>query len=201
MGRQVIAVDVDDVLAASAEGWIAYSNQKWGTNLTVDDYDEDWSKMWGVDRAEEKRRARAVYDAVIIRDFKHYDAALPVLTKLAQRYELMIATSRIQAMHGETLEWLEKHYAGLFSGVHQSGFFDELTPDSHKATKAELVKSIGADYLIDDQLKHCLGVAEAGLEAILFGDYPWNQYGGGELPPRVTRCADWAAVEEYFSGR
>lgn len=200
MKKQVIAVDIDDVLAASAEGWIEFSNQKWGTNLTIEDYDEDWSKMWGVDRAEEKIRSQAVYDAVIIRDFKHHDAALPVLQKLAKRYELVIATSRVQAMHTETLEWLDKHYAGIFSGFHRSGLFDVLTPDSHKGTKAEMIKKIGADYLIDDQPKHCLAVAELGIETILFGDYSWNR-DIGPLPPRVTRCHDWSAIERYFDER
>jgi 5'(3')-deoxyribonucleotidase len=200
MKKQVIAVDVDDVLASSAQGWVDFSNKKWGTNLTVDDYNEDWAKMWGVDREEEKIRAKAVYDAVIIKDFKHHDAALPVLTKLSKKYELVIATSHIQAMHKETLEWLDKHYKGIFSGFHGSGLFDVLTDTSHKGTKADLVKRIGADYLIDDQSKHCLAVADLGIETILFGDYGWNR-DIGPLPPRVTRCFDWAAVEEYFDGR
>jgi 5'(3')-deoxyribonucleotidase len=200
MKKPVIAVDVDDVLAASAQGWVDFSNQKWGTNLTVDDYDEDWSKMWGVDRQEEMKRAKEVYNAVIVRDFRHDDTALPVLQKLAKKYELIVATSRVQAMHTETLEWLDKHYKGIFSGFHRSGLFDVLTPDSHKGTKAELIKKIGADYLIDDQPKHCLAVADLGIETILFGDYGWNS-NIGELPPRVTRCFDWAAVERYFDER
>ena len=45
MRRLRIAVDVDDVLAENAAGVVAFSNQRWGRNLTVDDYDEHWAKM------------------------------------------------------------------------------------------------------------------------------------------------------------
>lgn len=200
MKKPVIAIDVDDVLAASAESWVGFSNEKWGTHLTVDDYDEDWAKMWGVDHEEQIKRAQTVYDSLIVSDFRRYDAALPVLKELTKKYELVIATSRIQAMHAETREWLDKHYAGIFSDFHGSGLFDVLTPDSPKGTKADLIKRIGADYLIDDQPKHCLAVADLGIETILFGDYSWNR-DIGEIPPRVTRCVDWAAVGKYFDGR
>ena len=47
--RQIIAIDIDDVLAESAKVFIEYSNNTWGTSLTVGDYIEDWSKMWQVD--------------------------------------------------------------------------------------------------------------------------------------------------------
>ena len=50
--RLTIAVDIDDVLARQVEGLVTFSNQRWGTVLTVDDYDEDWGVMWGVDLEE-----------------------------------------------------------------------------------------------------------------------------------------------------
>jgi hypothetical protein len=103
-------------------------------------------------------------------------------------------------MHADTLEWLDRHYQGLFSDVHLAGLFDVLTEHSHKGTKVELITRIGADYLIDDQPKHCLAVAQAGGQAILFGDYSWNR-NIGPLPKGVTRCLDWVAVKEYFDGR
>ena len=199
MAKQVIAVDIDDVLAATAESLVAYSNQQWGMNLVPEDYRERWGEMWGVDVETERQRATHVHEQRLFRDFTHDEAALPVLTRLAEKYELVIATSRTRNIRDDTLEWLELHYPGLFSDVHQSGLYDEFTAESHLGTKAELIKEIGADYLIDDQPKHCLAVAEAGIETILFGDYSWQR--GLELPAGVTRCHDWAAVGEYFDGR
>jgi hypothetical protein len=48
--RPRIAVDVDDVLSQSAKGFVAYSNQRWGTKPTVDDYDDHWAEMWKIER-------------------------------------------------------------------------------------------------------------------------------------------------------
>ena len=41
MRRLKIAIDIDDVLADNAEKFTAFSNQRFNTRLTTDDYDED----------------------------------------------------------------------------------------------------------------------------------------------------------------
>lgn len=66
-------------------------------------------------------------------------------------------------------------------------------------TKGELAKSIGADYIIDDQIKHVLAAAELGIRGILFGDYAWNK--ADVLPDNVTRVNDWQEVLNYFETR
>jgi 5'(3')-deoxyribonucleotidase len=206
MARKKIAVDIDDVLAASAAEWVNFSNQQWGTSLTVDDYHEDWAKMWQVDRETESQRARQIYASGMIREFPPDKIAKEVLTELAKDYDLVIATSRVYKVHPDTLAWLDRHYGGIFKEVHMSGIYDRIadgalpTEGQHNLTKGQLVAEIGADYLIDDQPKHCLAAAEAGLEAILFGDYKWNKILKA-LPPGVTFCRDWLAVREYFSDR
>lgn len=50
--KRTIGIDVDDVLSQSAVGFVAYSNQRWLTNLTPDDYDEHWAEMWKIELAE-----------------------------------------------------------------------------------------------------------------------------------------------------
>ena len=197
--KQTIAIDLDDVLASSAQGFVAFSNKKWGTNLTVEDFTEQWGVMWGVDIDEERRRAGDVYDARIIRKFSSVDRAKPVLQKLSEDYHLIVMTSRVNRMKEDTFEWLDTHYKGIFDDVHFSGFYDKITKSSHSYTKAEICREIGSDYLIDDQIKHCFAAAKAGIESLLFGNFSWNQY--EELPSRVTRVRDWNEIGEYFAGR
>jgi len=206
MARQVIAVDIDDVLAATAAEWVDYSNRQWGTTLSVEDYHEDWSVMWQVDRLEESRRANQLYEERFFSTYGPDASAEAVLKRLNRRYDLVIATSRVYKVHTETVEWLDKHFGGIFKDIHHSGIYDPVVegplPERgrHHLTKGQLMAQIGADYLIDDQPKHCLAAASAGIEAILFGDYGWNRR-PRRLPPRVTRCHDWAAVEAYFAAR
>ncbi len=195
--RKTIAVDLDDVLSANAKGFVEFSNKRWATSLTVDDFTERWAEMWEVDLEEEKRRAQDFYEARVIRRFETIDRAKPVLSKLAKDYKLVVLTSRVKRMQKDTFDWLEKHFSGIFDDVHFSGFYDELTLDSHLYTKAEISREIGADYLIDDQLKHCFAVAGVGIETLLFGEYSWNREVA--LPPKVTRVKNWQEVGEYFA--
>lgn len=197
MKKPIIAVDIDDVLADSARAFVAFSNQMWGLNLTEDDFDEDYGKVWGTDRSETERRALQFHDPKVFDAFVPNPDAYTVLQGLKKSYDLVVATSRRQTMRVVTQDWLNRHYDGIFKGVYFSGIYDgEIVPGRFMQTKAELLISLGVHYLIDDQLKHCIAAAEEGKEALLMGDRRWNQHPA--LPPNVTRCKDWQAVAEYF---
>ncbi len=202
MTRPIIGVDLDDVLAANAEGFVAFSNQQWGTNLTINDYDEHWMEVWGVDLEETLLRAQYYHDMEVPAAFKHDTKADRVLRHLAKRYELKIVTSRRKVLEKITHDWLDKHYKGVFDkgSVHFAGIWDGKVDHSsiHK-TKADVVQALGIDYLIDDQLKHCQAVADRGKQAVLFGDYTWNQ--ASQLPSGVVRCKNWQAVRKFFDER
>lgn len=195
--KKTIAVDLDDVLSAGAQGFIDFSNKKWGTNLTLNDFTERWAEMWKVDLEEERRRAKEIYSSGIVRDFKVLDKAYHVLAELSKTYRLVVLTSRVKKIEKDTRDWLDEYFKDIFDEIHFSGFYDKLTLNSHLYTKAEISKEIRADYLIDDQLKHCLAAAEIGVETLLFGDYRWNVL--DNLPSGVKRVSNWDKVGEYFA--
>lgn len=195
MRRLRIAVDIDDVLAENAIGFVTFSNERWGTRLSVDDYNEHWSEMWRIDSEEVERRAHIFHDSGVIRGYAHIGGAEEVLRNMSQVHHLMITTSRRLQVQSDTLLWIEEHFPGIFasSAVYFSGLWDTVHEGSHKLTKTELITQINADVLIDDQLKHCLAVSETGRNAILFGDYTWNR--ADSLPDKVVRCHSWSEVE------
>lgn len=203
MTKPIIAIDIDDVLADNAAGFVAYSNAKWGTNLEVNDYDEHWAKLWNTehDIDETLRRRDDFMASGSYNSYTSKDRAYEVLKQLSERFELRIVTSRLMVMRDGTMDWLHEHYQGIFKDdtVHLAGIWDTLTHQSINMTKADVVKSIGAQYLIDDQLKHCNAAAELDINAVLFGDYGWNQ--AEALPVNVTRIADWDGVLAYFEDR
>lgn len=201
MGKKVIAVDIDDVLAANAEGFTAYSNERYGTTLLPADYHEHWAELWKTDLAETERRSAELHDSGIIASYRHDDQALPVLTGLHQNYSLIIITSRRSSVEQLTRQWLTEHYGELFDDIKFARIFEgPFEPGVVSRTKADLFTSNQVSYAIDDQLKHCLAGAELGIETILFGDYPWNRT-AAKLPKNVTRCKDWLAVKEFFDAR
>lgn len=197
--KQTIAIDLDDVLALNAQEFVNFSNRTWGTNLTIDDFQEDFHKMWGISNDEINKRMHRYIAEEIAADYAHFEEAVPVLKKLSQRYDLVVVTSRRKKLLELTAKWVERYFPGIFKDVHHSGFFDDLHDGSYHMTKAQICQDIGADYLIDDQLKHCIAVAEAGIQALLFGEYSWNR--ATELPERVTRVHNWKDVERSFDGQ
>ena len=202
MPKQTIAVDIDDVLAAFAESFVYYCNQKWGTNLVPDDWTEDWAKLWKVDHLETLKRADVIYESDIFSLVRADIEAARVLKNLAKTYKLVVVTSRPKAVSKDTLEWIEKFFGDVFEEIHFAGFYDDMEktiPEKLKATKADIARQIGAQYLIDDSPKHCLAVAEAGITSILFGDYKWNRH--IKLGPNMVRAKNWKEVEAYFDNR
>jgi 5'(3')-deoxyribonucleotidase len=202
MKKQIIAVDIDDVMAAGAAGFIKYSNETWGHTLTVEDFDENFAVAWGVSIEEAMRRVTQYLESGAHGRFDPLVEALPVLKRLAAKYELIIVTSRRLIIKPETDAWIAKHFPNIFSKIVYAGIYDNSNKDDvhHrlKHTKADVLKDLGADYLIDDQPKHCLGAAEAGVTCLLFGDYKWNR-DITDLPKNVVRTKTWKQVEEYFN--
>jgi uncharacterized HAD superfamily protein len=197
---KTIAIDIDDVLAEQAEAFIDYSNQTWGTTLSVSDYTEDWAKLWSVDLAEIEKRSLTYHASGTMGRFAHKSEAIPILAELRQSYRLIIITSRRSLVREETLQWINDYFSNTFEEIHFAGFFDKTGHGASLLTKADIARQVGADFLIDDQLKHCLAAATAGIDSIVFGDYHWNRT-SSELPHGVTRCRTWHDVGDYFESR
>lgn len=197
--KPIIAVDVDDVIAAHAPALVAYSNRRWGTNLTLDNYHEHWGNMWQVDHQEWQNRTDEYFSSGHIESYDSINGASEVLKKLSRNYKLVVVTARMASIDKPTREWVTKYYPGVFTEIYLTNLWSGSNKDDINRTKADFLKSIKAEYFIDDQLKHVLAAAEIGIKSLLFGCYPWNQTDG--LPACATRVKDWPAVLEYFDGR
>lgn len=194
--KKLIAVDLDDVLAPSAQQYVEYTNHKWGTNLTLEEYNENLTTMWGMDHKQVLDHVEELFGGGFLKRFPKDDAAKPVLDRLKNKYRLVITTSRIRMVYQDTLDWLDEHHPGVFDEIYMAGLYDDGRHDSHIGTKGDLYQSIGADYVIDDQPKHCRSAAAAGIPALLYGVYPWNRK--KEKSNLITRVRDWDEVAEYF---
>lgn len=197
MNKPVIVIDLDNVLAESAKGFVLYSNTNFGTAITLNDYSEDWQTMWSVSLEEAERRSELMLQNEMQRDYRTVAGATSVLTKLNREYKLIILTSRRKKSELYTKQWLQDQYPGIFCEIVFSGLFDTgHVGGSHLLTKGEQYRQLGASFVIDDNLKHCESATQLGIKAILFGDYPWNQ--SKLLPEGVARCEKWSDVNRYF---
>jgi len=195
MSKPVIAVDIDEVLSPLRDVVLAHHNEEYGTNFPVGGPEAHYflSDYTGDSDEVIKAKLSRFVDSEAFRNIKPLEQAVEVLGKLEQRFEIIVVTARQDFYYDVTQEWLKRHFPGVFKSAH---FTDYSVGTELKIPKSQVCRENGASYLVDDSLKNTAEVAAAGLDAILFGDYPWNQ--ADELPDGVTRCKDWPAVLEYF---
>ncbi len=194
MSKEVIAVDVDEVLFPFAEEFIRSHNPKHGTRLELEHFTSyDFDGPLGLSVRETIER---VFDFI---DETEHMCIIPIqdakesVSKLSERFELVVVTARDPRFERVTKEWLEEHFPGCFNGIEMVGY----APIMEKpVTKAEVCAKIGAIALVDDSLPHLKQIAEHGLRGVLFGNYPWNQV--DYLPAGVVRKDNWPRVLEYF---
>lgn len=194
--KPIIAIDVDEVLASNAAGFVEFSNNQWGTNLTVDDYHEHWGELWQANEEETEKRAIQYHTSGSIERLQAIAEAKEALIQLSKSYKLIVLTSRRSIVEKVTREWLEANYPGIFDEIHFAGIWDKVAKDRMSMTKADRLKQLKADYFIDDQPRHCFAAAEAGIKVLLFGDYKWNH--DLDLPRGVTWTKSWQEVLDYF---
>lgn len=195
--KPIIAVDIDDVLAAEAEFVVAYTNKYWGGSYTLEDYTEAWNLFWGVDVDEVERRAEILHRPGVVSQYHVTPGSREVLKQLKEKYELIVVTSRRKRVEQETQQWLDEHFPGIFSRLILTGFWDDPNVEGrHLLSKGSLLNDHRVAYVIDDQLKHCVSATDHGIKAILYGNLSGNNYVADR--DGMTRCEDWRVVAEYF---
>lgn len=117
MQKPIIAVDIDDVIAANAKGFVDWSNDRYGTNLTIDDYDDRWTLVWQVEHDEAEKRAIEYHASGHIGAYNNIDGAYEVLKKLSETFRLIVITARRNSINQLTYDWIEKYYPDIFENI------------------------------------------------------------------------------------
>ncbi len=177
--KEMIAIDIDDVMANENHAIMRFVNERYGLKHTPEEYDiiapywGYWEHVWGVDGIEGAERYQEFVKAKIARDIdlEPLPGAITTIDKLKSRYDFTVVTARTNAMADITRLWLQEHFANTFRDIH----FVELWGEGEKVTKAKICQEIGAQYLLDDSVEHCSLADEVGIQALLFGDYGWEQ--------------------------
>eukprot|EP00195_Chlamydomonas_chlamydogama_P012453 CAMPEP_0202916582 /NCGR_PEP_ID=MMETSP1392-20130828/68939_1 /ASSEMBLY_ACC=CAM_ASM_000868 /TAXON_ID=225041 /ORGANISM="Chlamydomonas chlamydogama, Strain SAG 11-48b" /LENGTH=180 /DNA_ID=CAMNT_0049609075 /DNA_START=688 /DNA_END=1230 /DNA_ORIENTATION=+ len=122
--------------------------------------------------------------------------ALDVLARLGSSYDLVVVTSRQHIIQDVTLDWIDRHYPGLFQEVYFGNHF-ALEGTSRK--KSDICRTIGASMLIDDNPSYAIECANAGIHVLLYdweNSYPWSKLPAGMNHPLISVVRNWDEVEE-----
>lgn len=198
MTKQLIAVDLDDVLAHSTESFRRSVNDIAGIQLTAADYAVPgaywgyYERVWQSHGIADKVPADILHDQMAI-DQSHvpaYKDAHSALLQLSHRFRLVIVTARYDEWQDATRRWVELYYPNVFDEVIFAGNKHAATPE----TKGEACKRIGASYLIDDNPEHAASAVNEGMTAVLFGEYGWHI----DVPMDMVRCKSWQNIQQFF---
>lgn len=199
MKKPIIAIDVDDVLAHSVEAFRLRVNAKAGVELTPEHYRIAGRYHHYLDSVLEANGVdySAIKDELfqlMAEDQSHIrpqQGAVKALKQLKKHFDLMVITARAPEWEAQTHIWLERHFPGVFTGVHFAG----NRKDPARKTKGDMCLEVGAVYLIDDNPEHTLDASEKGIKVVLFGDYGWHV----DVPKEMVHCKTWQKVEVYFT--
>lgn len=193
MGKEVLAMDVDEVLFPLLEHFLMSHNVQQNTQFSFDDFKTyHFEDVLGLSVPETVDRVYAFSAA----DHSHIDPILSTqegITRLKNRFDIEIVTARHEQFRPNTSKWLHDKIGQFFGDIHMIGYAPIL---EKPLTKAEICLLIGAVALVDDNPTHVFEMPEVGKEGILFGNYPWNR--DVILPKGVTRCEDMIEVAEHF---
>eukprot|EP00250_Pteridium_aquilinum_P012833 c20973_g1_i1 orf=837-1901(+) len=195
--RLQVAVDVDEVLGSFLCSLNTFIAEQHLLKYDIAEYHVyDFMKVWGCSQAEANDRVHAFFES------EHFkDGIIPIpgahrsLLQLAEFCHLVVVTSRQHVIRNQTLDWIERHYSGIFSDVY---FGNHFALEGEARPKSEICRSIGAEILIDDNPRYAVECAQQGIEVLLFDynySYPWSKTLDGPVHPLITRVESWQDIE------
>lgn len=187
-------IDVDAVLADTANAILGRLNQAHALQLCLDDVTEYYVDVWLGDRPElGELRTRLLYDNAFYGALRPLADAVEGVRALVREGPCYFITARPEEFREVTAEWVARQ--GFPAGI----------PVICTWHKAELAGELGLTHFAEDSPEQAERLAAAGLEVFLF-DYPWNRHvvcapngGKGEGAAaggrgRIVRVRSWREV-------
>ncbi|KAI6682105.1 hypothetical protein NL676_035986 [Syzygium grande] len=196
----VVAVDIDEVLGNFVSALNRFIADRYSSNHSVSEYHVyEFFKIWGCSRNEADLRVHEFFKTPYFKKGIHpLPGAQRVLHKLARHCKFSVVTSRQNAIKDHTIEWIEKHYPGLFEEIH---FGNHFALNGESRPKSEICRSLGAKVLIDDNPRYAIECADVGIKVLLFdyeNSYPWCKTESIDKHPLVTKVRNWEEVEQQL---
>lgn len=198
MSKRVLAVDFDDVLLPFDEGFIAYHNTNFGTEVRHEHSVEYASHtLFGIDRRTKLDRVNEFCASDAHANLVPVKGSFTAVQSLRQQFDLQIVTSRPERAADSVHNWLGRNFPDCFSRVH---FMNHVDPHEGAVVRAkgEVCRELDVIGLIEDAPTNALNAANLGVQVYLFDRF-WNQ----EVAPHqnITRVHSWEEIVDWLCSR
>ncbi|XWS26518.1 hypothetical protein CRYUN_Cryun26dG0038400 [Craigia yunnanensis] len=196
-----VAVDVDEVLGNFVSALNRFIADRYSLNHSVSEYHVyEFFKIWNCSRDEADIRVHEFFKTPYFKKGIHpLPGAQRALHRLSRFCNLSVVTSRQNVIKDHTIEWLEKHYPGLFQEIH---FGNHFALDGESRPKSEICRLLGSKILIDDNPRYAVECAQVGIRVLLFdyeNSYPWCKTESIDQHPLVTKVHNWEEAEQQIA--
>lgn len=196
--KPIIALDIDDVLANVIDSVRLWANAETGVVLpkeayyTDDNYWHYFDTIWERHGLSDKLTFATVLERMATdqSNIATVEGAREAVATLRAQYDFVYITSRPSYQQDETRRWVDEHIANDIP------LYMAYNPmlDTEARSKGEICAELGVSLLIDDNVGNCQSAIDYGVDAIVFGDYGWNE----KVPAHMKRCQTWREIEEYL---
>ncbi|XVE97809.1 hypothetical protein REPUB_Repub03eG0050900 [Reevesia pubescens] len=196
-----VAVDVDEVLGNFVSALNRFIADRYALNHSVSEYHvyEFFKNITSSLVLTADNRVHEFFKTPYFKKGIHpIPGAQMALHKLSRFCNLSVVTSRQNVIKDHTIEWLGKHYPGLFQEIH---FGNHFALDGDSKPKSEICRLLGAKILIDDNPRYAVECAQVGIRVLLFdyeNSYPWCKTGSIDQHPLVTKVHNWEEAEQQI---
>lgn len=180
-----IGIDIDNTLAALAEGFSEYYKSKYGREIKMEEFEKYWlADVLGIPKEREYPLWKEYYDSNFFEEIGVMENAKKVINFLKEKNEIIFITARHLDWREKTLKFIKKHFPTdnfriIFSGDVYGGL-----------TKDKICEDLGISLIIEDHHEKSLDYANNGMKVILF-ERPWNRKVRHE---NITKISNWNEI-------
>ncbi len=192
-----IALDLDEVIADTLSPLILFHNETFGTHLKKEYFlSYNWWEVWG------GTKEQAIEKFFEFTKSKYFSKVLPIaesvpaIQYLSKNNNLYVITGRQQELLSVTTTWLNQYFPNTFKDIFITNH-PQWSKGGNTKTKIEIIKQIGAQFLVEDNLLYARECEAFNIPVLLF-DYPWNQE---PLPTNTKRIHSWSEVISYVTAQ
>jgi uncharacterized HAD superfamily protein len=196
MAQLIVGLDLDDVLMDFNSALCLFHNARYGTSLKrADIASYHLEEIWGCSREEAIRRIKEFYYSSEHNEALPVSGAVEVVQALQTEVTFFVVTSRPNSVSIQTLQWVERHLAGLVREVY---FTSHFMHEEGRTTKGEVCRKLEVSAFVDDAPFHVDEIASEVDKALLF-DTPWNQ---NHKPKsgNIKRVHSWSEIHSILKG-
>lgn len=137
--KLVVAVDIDEVLGNFLFALNTFIAERYFLNHNIAEYHVyNFDQVWKCSLAEANVRVHEFFKSKHFREGIHpIPGAYQALLQLTSFCHFSIATSRQNVIKQQTIDWVERHYSGLFREIH---FGNHFSFDGAEKSKSEICR-------------------------------------------------------------